>query len=316
MVVRQRMHPGDYLFAAYNMFLAIVWTVGGAGGTYHAAPWIAIGHVAVSVLPWILAKAPEHPWGFLAAVREVFPILFLMAYWTELDALREILGTHGFEDSIIRIDVAVFGQQLHTTWPVAMDAYWFSEIMFFAYFAYYALILLPPLWLALKGKRTALRDVMLRMMATYFSCYLVYIFFPVYGPRYTWEPHAGPHTEGFFYQLVHAALDAGDSRGCAFPSSHVAGAVTIAWVGWRWFPRPIAALLTLEAAGVVLATVYTQNHYAIDSLAGIVWALVLQAFLVPVALRAWNRRPTTKPVHLLPIFGETTTSTRTARGEP
>ena len=43
----------------------------------------------------------------------------------------------------------------------------------------------------------------------------------------------------------------------------------------------MAALLTLEALGVVVSTVYTQNHYGIDSLAGIVWALAIQLGVVP-----------------------------------
>jgi len=42
----------------------------------------------------------------------------------------------------------------------------------------------------------------------------------------------------------------------------------------------------LEAAGVVVATVYTQNHYAIDVLAGIVWAVLLQLTVVPALERA------------------------------
>ena len=57
--------------------------------------------------------------------------------------------------------------------------------------------------------------------------------------------------------------------------------MTIAIIAWRWFPRPVAVLFTVEALGVVVATVYTQNHYGIDSLAGIVWALTIQLAFVP-----------------------------------
>jgi hypothetical protein len=44
-------------------------------------------------------------------------------------------------------------------------------------------------------------------------------------------------------------------------------------------------LITVQAAGVFLATVYTQNHYPVDSLAGLIWALGLQLVIVP-AVRA------------------------------
>ena len=89
----------------------------------------------------------------------------------------------------------------------------------------------------------------------------------------------GTHQEGFFYGLVEVAQRLGDSRGCSFPSSHVAGATTIAYLAWRWLPRWAAIVLTVDAAGVLASTVYTQNHYAVDSVAGLVWALLFNFVL-------------------------------------
>ena len=51
--------------------------------------------------------------------------------------------------------------------------------------------------------------------------------------------------------VLNSALGAGDSPGSAFPSSHVAGAVTIAYACSRWLPPRIATLLWLEAIGVL-----------------------------------------------------------------
>ncbi|HEX9580053.1 MAG TPA: phosphatase PAP2 family protein [Gemmatimonadales bacterium] len=287
-----RVLPADRLIAGYNALLAVIWAANW-NSARHAAG-IAGAHAAAAALPWLLRRAPRRPWGLMAAVREIYPLLFLVVFWPELDMVREVLGFYGFDQPIARLDRAVFGVHLHQIWMPRMDAPWFSELMFFSYYAYYALIFLPPLLMAILGRQATLRDMAFRLMVTYVSCYLVYLTFPVYGPHYLWEPHAGPHTDGFFFQLVAAAQLAGDSRGCAFPSSHVAGAVTIAFLGWRWFSRPVAVVLTLEALGVVLSTVYTQNHYGIDSLAGLVWALALQSVVVPAMLNGW-RTPDLQP---------------------
>ncbi len=279
MVVTRRALPGDSLVAAYNLLLGATWWANWRQAPH--APWIAIAHLAAAALPWLIARAPRRRWDFMAALREIYPLVLLLAFWTELDLLRGVLAADGFDAKIQSLDLAVFGIHLHAVLLPRMDALWLSEPMYFMYYAYYALIFIPPLVLAVRGHRTALRDATLRLMATYLLCYLVYIAFPVYGPHFIAPHHQGPHTTGFFYHLVAAAQAAGDSHGCAFPSSHVAGAVTIALIAWRWFPRGVASLLTVEALGVVVSTVYTQNHYGIDSLAGIAWAFAIQLGLVP-----------------------------------
>ena len=279
MALIRRPSPGDSLVAAYNVLLGAIWWANWRQAPY--APWIAVAHLTAVALPWLIARAPHRRWDPMTALREIYPLLMLLAFWTELDLLRDVLGHYRFDPQIQRLDLAVFGVHWHALLLPRLDRLWISEPMFFMYYAYYALIFLPPVVLAVLGRRAALRDVTLRLMATYLACFLVYIAFPVYGPHFIEPLHQGPHTAGFFYHLVRAVQAAGDSHGCAFPSSHVAGAVTIGFIGWRWFPRGIAALLTAEAAGVVLSTVYTQNHYGIDSLAGIAWALAIQLAAVP-----------------------------------
>jgi membrane-associated phospholipid phosphatase len=297
MALTSRRFPVDYLLAAYNVVLAVVWATLRQEAP-HAAP-LAAAHLAGAALPWLWGAARESR-GRAAILRDLYPLILLLAFWTELDLLRDILGPRGFDAAVETLDRAVFGVNLHAVWMPSMDAVWLSETMFFSYYAYYAAIFLPPIALALQKRRRPTRDVVLRLMTVYLACYLVYIAFPVYGPHFLAVHHQGPHTQGLFYRLVDAAQRLGDSRGCAFPSSHVAGAVTIAFIGWRWFSRPVAVLLTLEALGVVLSTVYTQNHYGIDSLAGIVWALGIQIAVVPVLRRGFTRSRSPLPVPTVP----------------
>src|SRR2546422_7240227 len=119
--------------------------------------------------------------------------------------------------------------------------------MHFAYWASSLLIGIPPLAFGALGRTAALRDVVFRMMLTYLTCFVIFIVYPVYGPGLTLPRYSGSLTDGLFYRLVRASLGAGDSPGCAFPSSHVAGAVTIAFAAARRTPRRIRALLLAQA---------------------------------------------------------------------
>jgi membrane-associated phospholipid phosphatase len=75
---------------------------------------------------------------------------------------------------------------------------------------------------------------------------------------------------------------AGDALGTAFPSSHTAGAVTLAVILWRWGSAPVAWMGVTAAVAIAMATVYTGNHFPVDTLAGIAVALVAQFLVVPM----------------------------------
>ena len=104
------------------------------------------------------------------------------------------------------------------------------------------------------------------------------------GPQHTQSFFVGNPARGVWYGVVHAINGVGGSLGAAFPSSHAAGAISIAYCGWLFFRRPVAWLMTVHAGAVVLATFYTQYHYAIDSLAGLTLALILQRWVAPALL--------------------------------
>jgi membrane-associated phospholipid phosphatase len=304
----QRLYPVDYVVFGYNIVLAAVWSL--LIGRVDYAPLVFSAHVAAVFLPRLLERTPSPCSVFTVNLRHIYPLLWVLAFWTELDYLRAHLHAAAYDAPIIALDHAVFGVHLHDVWIAATPQVWLSELLHFCYFAYYPLIFVPPLVLAVQRRRPALRDVILRLTVTYLACYLVYVAFPVDGPHYLTTPYQGPLTDGFFYRLVRVAQAMGDSRGAAFPSSHVTGAVTIAIIGWRWFSRPVAVLLSLEAVGVVLSTVYTQNHYAVDSLAGLLWAVALQAIVVPaLAFVLGSSQRSRLPVPHLPSYQPTLDTT-------
>jgi len=294
-----RLRAADLVVAAYNLALCAVWA--GFQGAGWQRPWIMTAHGVAALLPLWLARrqeiAPQH--RGLAALREIYPLLGLLAFWAEIDLLHPVVRTGANDALVAALDLTVFGRHLNLLWMPTMPQVGLSELMHFSYFVYYPLIFLPPLAMAVAGRIDALQDMTLRLMTTYLGCYLVYLVFPVFGPTEMMPMYQGELTHGFFYQLTHAAKEAGNSAGTAFPSSHVAGAVTSAVLAWRWLRRPLAWVITVQATAVFLATVYTQQHWAIDSLAGLAWALLLQTFAVPLLQEALTP-DAAPPVPILP----------------
>jgi len=273
-----------YVAAAGNAALGLAWLL--QADRVPAARWIALAHAGGLMLPWLLARWDRSSSGpgqkALRLFRAVYPICCLLLFWTELGRLHGAMGGNLADQVVSELDVALFGRHWHLVWMAALPLPWLSELMHLSYLMYFPAVFVTPVVLAFGSRREAQRDILLRLLVTYTGCFVVYLVFPVVGPE---DPALPEIARGFFYSIVHATQAAGDSLGTAFPSSHVAGAVTIAFAAARWFSRPVARGYLVLAVLVALATVYTRNHYAIDAAAGALWAIVLQAAVVPMLLR-------------------------------
>lgn len=295
MKLSDRLHPADWVVLAYNAILMMMWLVVLPRAWY--APWLALVHVAGISLVWLFIRLPESAGTGMRLCRELYPLIFVAAFWTELDLVRPALDLIGIDRQIGALDRFIFGGHLHEVWLPKMGAVWMSEVMHFFYYAYYPSIYIPAIAVAIMGRYAAIQDVTFRLTATYLACFVVYIAFPVDGPHVLMEHTQGAHTDGFFYGLVEMAQKIGDSRGCSFPSSHVAGATTIAILAWRWLPRWAGVILTVEAIGVLLSTAYTQHHYFVDSVAGMAWALIFNFMLAVPLFRALGGDPATVSIN-------------------
>ena len=74
--------------------------------------------------------------------------------------------------------------------------------------------------------------------------------------------------DGPVRRLVLALLEAGSSRGAAFPSSHVAVATTQFVMVVRYQPR-LSFFVFAISLGLAAGAVYGGFHYAVDALAGV-----------------------------------------------
>lgn len=283
-----RIYPVDRLLAGYNLAMAVIWWV--ALPVWRWAVLLMAAHAMATGLPWLLRRATRlsRP---VRQLRLLYPLAWLLVFWTEVDLVRRSLHSGAHDAFVLSLEQRLLGMHPDAIWMAHMHQLWFSEILYGSYLCYLLVLVIPALWLALHSRHDDLMATFFRMMVTFSVCFLLFALFPVDGPQHTGHVFDGPNQYGFFASLVTlVARGNGESLGAAFPSSHVAGAVTMAWIARLYLPRWAFYVLAAEAVGVFLSTFYTQQHYAIDAIAGALLALVIQGSVVPALLAARRQR--------------------------
>jgi membrane-associated phospholipid phosphatase len=264
--------PIDWACACYVGAASIALARDAQGGAVPRWGWLAGAHVLMAGLICLAPRARSQGgaarfWG------EWYPMFLLAGLYGEVGVLTVNAGFHN--DAVIQhLEVLVFGSEVSYRWIREMPVVWFSWLVHWCYLSYYAMLFASPAGLWVVGKRLAARQTIFAIVVTFFVCYVIFLFFPVAGPRYAFALAHNAATDVTPARLAQWLLDRGDSWGAAFPSSHVAASVVATGMAWRHW-RKLGLVLAPFTLGLVLAVVYGQFHYALDALSGLVLAGVM-----------------------------------------
>lgn len=200
-----------------------------------------------------------------AWLRNWIPVIAIPILYAEAPNIIAAAGHVTMQDAaIVRLELWMFGGNpssgLALAWPWAS----LSELLHASYLSYYALILSVPAALQQAGRQRDFSRAVFTLLLTFTVCFLIFVAFPVEGPRYRGGADA-PH--GMVRAATLWLLENGSSRGTAFPSSHVAVAVTQTILAMYFFGAR-GAWLALVTTGLALGAVYGGFHYAVDVVAG------------------------------------------------
>jgi membrane-associated phospholipid phosphatase len=259
-----RPYPHEVLTAGY---LAVTGALGAIlGHPSKIWPTVLAHTIGIIVILFVLPRLPQRRW--VVAVRDWGLVFVLPFLYVEVAHLNRLLSTGYHDRAIQSVEMALFhappGAALRHVlpwWPV-------DEYLHFTYVAYYALLPLLGGALYFTGRRREFRYVLATVLGTFYVCYICFILYPVAGPWYH-SPHLDTASLGhFFPNLVQTVLERAASKGAAFPSSHVAVAVVIWLLAWR-FARRVFWILAAIVPALALGTVYGGFHYAVDAGAGL-----------------------------------------------
>jgi len=202
-------------------------------------------------------------------IRLVYPLIIIPVLYRALDNQVFMIHKIPFDSQINSFEMAFLGfdssfaLQRHIT-------VWRNEIMSLAYMSYYFLIPGAAFALAIYRKWESLERMALSASVTFYVCYLIFIFFPVVGPRIYlgnifYLPIDGPVVTPF----VHSIVESGGLYGGAMPSSHCGVALVLVWYLVKEFRRLTFPLLTLLIL-LCVSTIYGRFHYLSDVVAGLI----------------------------------------------
>ena len=193
---------------------------------------------------------------------------------------------------------SLFGYQPALVFAKEFPSTIISELMDMGYASYYPMIAVVCFFYFFFRYQEFEKCTFI-ILASFFLFYLIYIFIPVTGPTFYYKavgidkivhgvfpnihdyfnthieclPSPG-YKDGFFYQLVENAKDAGERPTAAFPSSHVGISVICMLLAWHSKNKLLFYVLLPLFIFLCFSTVYIQAHYAIDAIAGLITGVV------------------------------------------
>ena len=241
----------------------------------------------------------------------------MLIYW--YPETYEFCSHFDYKDHIFAaIDYRVFGCQPSLVFDQILSSTFWYELFNLGYTSYYYLMISMVVFYFL-ARYEKFRWATFVFLASFFMFYLVFEFLPVAGPQYYYcangvemgmtdhfpemHDYFRTHTEilplevrGPFSKMVLAAQVAGEHPTAAFPSSHVGMTTVTLILAWKTRCRKFFWILLPFAIVLFFATVYVKAHYAVDSVAGILFGSLFFCITSAVYRRYVEKKPVVRPV--------------------
>lgn len=242
----------------------------------HERAWLALAlaHLlgAVALMRAGVVAPPRNP--ILRTLRDLYPLGLLAFLYAEYGWLTQLTGVAPHDGLIAGLEARIFEGQPSRDLRAWFPYPWLSQYLHAAYFLYYGVIVAVPLTLYAQRRWAAFQESMTTLLLAFLTCGLCFISFPVAGPYHHFGvPNLGD-LGGGVASLAHGVVQRGSSVGTAFPSSHTAIAVAVWLSALRLTPK-LFWLLALIVPALAVGTVYGGFHYALDTLAGVSWGVVV-----------------------------------------
>ncbi len=287
-LVVRRFSALDLATATYALCSAAVVTVrflhGDIGVSRSELTWLLVAHGLMVVLVYLASRARRAARDCYPVLTEWYPLLVLLAMYGSIGLVngpRESLGL-SYDMWVMDWESRLRASAVLDRWGGHPGPSLVSWGLSFSYLAYFPMVIAAPLVLWRQGQHEHARRAILGISVTFFSCYLLFLLFPVAGPNYVIGWPETQNAEHMPVWMVREVIERGDSWGSAFPSSHVAASVAALILGAAGCRR-LGTMLLPFALGIFFAVIYFRVHYVLDAVAGLAVAIVA-AWLVQ---RAW-----------------------------
>lgn len=248
-------------------------------------------HLGLLIAVALMKYLPQHP--AVRLLRDWYAIPLQALLYGELRFVNQLIATGFYDAWLIPIESKLFGgTQPAVFFRALLPNRIFSEYVHASYFIYLLIPVFGALVFTIQRRRDDFWLFLTTILMTFFSCYVIFILFPVAGPYYTF-PRPDPGAMGYLFpRITRFVTESGASKGAAFPSSHVAVAVAAGTILHR-LDRKLFWIVLPVVVGIALGVVYGGFHYAVDAVVGIVvgWVIARISPRIVARLRAAAGQP-------------------------
>ncbi len=211
------------------------------------------------------------------------PFLFLPILHKETGLFTSVFFVNTFDPVLIRFETRVFPYVMKFHHQNRLNSKLFSEFLHGCYLSFYFILYGIPIYFLARHEMGAFYQISFAFLLLLFSSYITHAIVPAMGPRNIFDKINDQRSSGFIFKLTHALLEAGSTRGTAFPSSHTGIAFLSLLMTWS-IATPVFYFILPFAVGLIASTIYGRFHYLIDMLFSVIYA-VLVFFVVQYLYR-------------------------------
>jgi len=212
------------------------------------------------------------------------PIIY-WCFYHQVQTLWPLFHAAPLDAHMAWAEQRLFGCQPSLAFHAAMPYRALSEVLCFAYLAYYFFTPVVGFTALFRSGYETAERIVTAATATFFLCYAFFWLFPTVGPHFWFPPAVGPQLyDGYvFNHALFAFTSGGEIRGGAFPSSHIAVAVLFTlWA--RKEVKVIFPALAAVTSVMLLSVVYLRAHYLPAGLLTGVVAYLISRRLLPARM--------------------------------
>lgn len=288
MKAHQRLKPVDLI--TYVALLTLIITTLVVRPPY--VPILLLKYGGLAFILTLLWRFDNGQFRIVGILHMFYPLIFIPIIFDSFAELLPWASPIDLDPMLIEWDLALLGTH-PTVWLERFTHPWLTEILTWAYTAYY---FLPPILAVALYWRRSVADfdrAVFGLMLGFYLSYIGYFVVPAVGPRFTLTHLQTMELSGVFWaDGIRETLDVLERfKQDAFPSGHTAVVLLVLFYAWH-FVRGLFWVFLPVVVALIFSTVYLRYHYVVDVIAGIMVA-VLAIGLERVVTHFWIRRPAT-----------------------
>nr|MBN2277884.1 phosphatase PAP2 family protein [candidate division Zixibacteria bacterium] len=200
--------------------------------------------------------------------RLLYPAVLFTFFYRETGGLMHLIFPDFLDYQLTGLERSFFGDNPTLWLDRNLLNVWLTEILSLTYFLYYPMIPVFLLMAFIKKEYLVIEKSLAAICLTFFICYLIFIFYPIEGPRYFFaEKYINSISGPIFRPMVELVQAKGSVHGGAMPSSHFGEALVMLIFCLKYYKKAAIIFLVIDI-GMALGTFYGRYHYVSDVIVG------------------------------------------------